>query len=72
MRAELSTSRTSLFRAGAAAGVSFASCWTVYFMSSCRSVRYNNRSIHIQRNSSPIAARELFGLLMSVFFFRMT
>ena len=41
-------------------------------MSSSRWVRYNNRSIHIQCDSSPIAGRELFGMLMDVFFSGMT
>ena len=43
-----------------------------FIMSRSRWVRYKNRSIHIQGDSSPTAGRELFGMLMDVFFLGMT
>ena len=58
--------------AGAAAAGSRLHLVDRRIMSSCRWVRYDNRSIHIQCDSPPMAWRELFGVLMDVFFLGVT
>ena len=71
MEVELATCRTSLLRARPLLDLV---CILLHrrIVSSSRWVRYNNRSIHIQWDSSPIAVREFFGVLMDVFFLGMT
>ena len=67
MEVELATCRTLLLRARPRLDlvcILLDRC----IMSSSRWVRCNNGSIHIQCDSSPIAGRELFGMLMDVFF----
>ena len=58
--------------AGAAAAGSSFILLDRRILSSSRWVRYSGRCIHIQCDSSPIAGRELFGMLMDVFFLGMT
>ena len=71
LEAELATCRTSLLRARPR--LDLVCIWLDRrIMRSSRWVRCNNRSIHIQCDSSPIAERELFGMLMDIFFLGMT
>ena len=71
MEVELATCRTSVLRARPRLDLVCISL-DLRIMSSSRWVRYHNRSLHILCDSSPIAGRELFGMLMNVFFLGMT
>ena len=71
MEVELATCRTSLLRARPRLDL-VCILLDRRIMSSSRWVRYKNRSIHIQCDSSPIEVRELFGMPMDVFFLGMT
>ena len=67
MEVELATCRTSLLRARPRLDL-VCILLDRRIISSSRWVLYNNRSIHIQCDSSPIAGPELFGMLMDGFF----
>ena len=71
MEVELATCRTSLLRARPRLDL-VCILLDRRILSSSRWVRYSGRCIHIQCDSSPIAGRELFGMLMDVFFLGMT
>ena len=69
LEVELATCRTSLFRARLDLVCILLDRRN---MSSFGWMRYNNSSIHIPCDSSPIAKRDLIGMVMDVFFLGMT